>query len=639
MPILHRDFETRSRASIKTVGAHRYAADPSTSVLCVCYAVDNGPVELWLPGQPVPQCFVDAANNPDWIVVAHNDRFESAIEMHVLHPRFGWPPVPAEQHVCTMAAAQACALPGALEKVAAALRLKWQKDKQGHLLMMQLCKEDGRPVDPEKLQRLCEYCRIDVEVERELHGVLPKLSDDEQRVWVLDQRINSRGFHVDTALARAARDRVRNAELDIGRRVTSMTRGTITSVHQVERIKEYVNARGHQMRTLGKRAVSAVLAHGPDEETRELLELRRDGAHAAAKKFDKLLVCADGDDRIRDGFRFCGSSTGRWSGSRFQSQNLRKAKAPEISGAVNAVLAGDTVPLATVAKSTRGAICAQPGHVLIGADFSAVESRVLAWLAGETWKLEVYREYDRTKDPTLEPYCVNATKILKRNKPVTPEDETARGVGKTGDLAFGFGGGLKAFRKFDSSDTHSDADVESFKRAWRGEHRATVQFWRALDSALKRAIVTRLPVMLGALKAECVNSNLTLALPNGRRLFYPAARVVPSKKFENATEISFMDNGRGKWIRKAEWFGTFVENCVQATSRDLLVAAMLRVEDAGFPIVSHCHDEVVCEVRREDADLERFHALVVTPPPWADGLPIAAKAWIAERYGMPVQEL
>jgi DNA polymerase len=222
VPFLFRDFETRSTLNLKTVGAWRYAADPTTEVLCVGYAIDNDPAQIWTPGEPIPEEFITAARDPDWLVVAHSDQFETAIETRLLNPRYGWPLVPIERHRDTMAMALASARPGPLEGAAVALGLPIRKDAEGHALMLRMCKprkpkkgQDPNGIywidDPEKRARLAEYCKRDVEVERELHRRLPALSESELALWVLDATINQRGFHVDLQSTEAARQLVLGA--------------------------------------------------------------------------------------------------------------------------------------------------------------------------------------------------------------------------------------------------------------------------------------------------------------------------------------------------------------------------------------------------------------------------------------------
>ena len=277
MPILFRDIETRSTLDLKEVGAWRYAADPTTEVLCVGYCVDDGAVQIWTPGQPIPDEFIAAArdaDDPTWLIVAHNDSFETAIETRLLHPRFGWPLAPIELHRCTMARALASALPGSLEGAAAALGLPIEKDREGYRLMMQMAKprkarkgEDPNVIhwhdDPERRLRLAEYCKRDVELERLLYRRLPPLSVDEQILWVLDAKINVHGFHVDLELAEAARSIVHAEQEAIDRELTKITDGKVTSINQVAKLTALLKDHGHNVTGLTKRSVAAVLAHDP----------------------------------------------------------------------------------------------------------------------------------------------------------------------------------------------------------------------------------------------------------------------------------------------------------------------------------------------------------------------------------------
>jgi hypothetical protein len=369
------------------------------------------------------------------------------------------------------------------------------------------------------------------------------------------------------------------------------------------------------------------------DDVRRLLELRQQGAQAASRKLATLIASAGDDHRLRGTLRFHGASTGRWAGSRFQPQNLKKAKVKDIDAAVDAVRAGDLeavcalgAPLAIVGDLSRSMICAAPNHVLFGADFSAIESRVLAWLAGEKWKLETHRRFDTTNDPVDEPYCVTASRILGRT--ITPDDETGRAIGKVCDLAFGFGGGAGAMKRF--TNKYNDAEIERFKTSWRAQHAATVRFWDALEGTLRRAIRTGQRVTFKNIAAEMGDGTLYLILPSGRRLAYPGAHLAPGK-FDRPV-IVFKDNSAGGWSDVQGWRGTFTENVVQAVARDLLAASMLRLEAHGYQTVLHCHDEAVCEVPEGFGSAEEFHALMTALPNWADGLPLAAKAWKRINY-------
>ena len=380
-----------------------------------------------------------------------------------------------------------------------------------------------------------------------------------------------------------------------------------------------------------------MLAHAPSDNVRQLLELRLQGARASTRKFDALFAGVDRDHRLRGTLRFHASSTGRWSGARFQPQNLKKPETKDLDAAIEAILAGDMkrvrelgAPLTVAGDISRGIVCAAAGHALVGADFSAIESRVLAWLAGEEWKLDFYRRYDETGNPAFEPYCVMASQALKRT--VTPEDESGRSFGKTCDLAFGFGGGVGAWRKFDPSGTYSDSEIEHFKSAFRKTHQATVRFWHALERAAHRCVHTETQIPLGnRFSFTMENGTLFMRLPSGRRLAYPEASLGPGK-FEYTCELRYKDNAKGGWNTRSAWYGVLVENAVQATARDLLAAAMQRVEAAGYPIVLTVHDEIVCEVPEGFGSVEEFHRLMTELPNWAAGLPIAAKAWTRQRY-------
>jgi DNA polymerase family A/CHC2 zinc finger/Toprim domain len=637
------DLESRSTVALEVAGAWRYAGDLSTEILCSAYAIDDGPAQIWRPGDPPPQDLLACDE-----IVAHNWGFERPMSARILTPRYGWPEIPLAKQRCSMALALANALPAALEKTAKALGLPFEKDKEGYRLMRQMSRprrprkgEDPNGIywvdGPDLRKRLELYCCRDVEVERAIYRRLPPLSPEEQFVWELDAIINARGFFVDKPLTIAARDVARTEQAAVQAEVAALTNGEIVSIHQVEKIKEFVRAHGHALETLTRRSVSQVLRHNPSDAVRQLLELRRAGARASTKKFDALLASIDADSRLRGTLRFHGSSTGRWSGSRFQPQNLKKPETKDLDSAIAAILAGDMAkvrelgaPLTIAGDISRAVICAKPGHKLVGGDFSAIESRILACVAGENWKLEAYRKHDETSDPKFEPYCVMASKALKRE--VTPEDEAGRAFGKVFDLAFGFGGGLGAWRRFDDSDTYSDFEVEQFKTEFRYMHPETTRFWHHLERAAHQAVITGRRINLkNQFSFEMQSGTLLLTLPSGRRLSYPEAKLVPGK-FEGTYQLRYKDNAQGKWSDIDAWYGTLVENVVQATARDIMAAAMQRLEAAGYPIILTVHDEIVCEVPEEFGSVEEFQRLLVELPAWARGLPIAAKARSGPRY-------
>src|SRR6516225_4198167 len=383
MPTLYWDVETRSTVPLEDAGAWRYAGDASTEILYVGSAVDDAEVKFWTPSQAIPQEFIAAADDPSWCAAAHNFAFERAIASRILRPRFDWPEIPLAQQRCSMSAALANALPGALDNAARALKLDYQKDHEGYLLMRRMSRprrprkgEDPNGVyyvdGPDQRERLRQYLRRDIETLRALYRRLPPLSEFEQRLWQLDAIINARGFFTDIALTKAACEVARIEQANINAELRALTGGEIDSVHQVEKIKAFLRKHGHDIAGLTRRSVSAVLAHNPAGDVRQLIELRRAGARASTRKFDALLKSVDTDQRLRGTLRFHASSTGRWSGSRFQPQNLKKPETKDLDAAVDAIMAGDMArirelgaPLTVAGDIARSIICAAPGHVLI----------------------------------------------------------------------------------------------------------------------------------------------------------------------------------------------------------------------------------------------------------------------------------
>jgi DNA polymerase bacteriophage-type len=528
--VLHRDYETRSQCMLKSAGAYRYAADLRSEVLCCAYAVDGGAVQLWTPGDnPVPTEFIEAASNPNWIAVAHNDQFETAIEQYILAPRYGWPLIPIERHRCTMALSLAYGLPARLSAAADALELANRKDKAGERLMHQTSKprrahKDENPdqvhwfEDPERLDRLCEYCRQDVEIERELYQRLEPLSPPEQSIWQLSNSINDRGFCVDRKFAEAARRIARAAAPEIDQELAEIIGGAVTKIGQVARLLAWLQQQGCTMQKLDRGAIERQLEKELPPAVQRVLELRLGGAQAAVKKIDALLARAGDDDRVRGAFRYHGAATGRWAGEGFQPQNLKRPAVEDLDAAITAVSTGDYQhvksiypwPLSVVGDCSRSTIIAAPDHALIGGDFSSIESRVLAWVAGEEWKLDSYRRFDATGDPRDEPYCITACKIFRKPPGTYTKESPERSVGKTCDLAFGYQGGLNAWRKFEP-EKFTDAEVEQFKTEWRAAHPLIKRFWYDVDRAAWTAVHERGPCR--ALRAGSIQMHRRIPVP------------------------------------------------------------------------------------------------------------------------------
>jgi DNA polymerase bacteriophage-type len=650
MPILFHDFETRSTLDLKSVGSYRYSKHPTTDVWCCAYAVDDGPVQIWVPGDPVPPEFIEAANNPEWTTSAHNDQFERLITTHIMAPRYGWPIVPIERRRCPMAAALALALPGKLEMVAEALNLKQRKDAAGHKLMLKMAKprkprpdEDPDGVywidDAESLEQLKRYNKQDVEVDRELHYRLRPLIPEEQVRWQFDALVNDRGFAVDRDLAKAMVKIAETARLEIDAELEEITGGAVTAVSQTARLTQWLGDNGCPVDDIRKGTLSHALRRkGLAPEIVRVLELRQAGAHAAAAKPTAFLDRCDDDGRVRGAFIYHGASTGRWSSLGVQVQNLKRAGE---TGALEAVATGDIErvrevhpqPMAAIGSLTRALVWAQ-GRFM-AADFSGIESRITAWLAGETWKIEQWRKFDQTGDPNDEPYL-----ILGRMLGV-PEDK-ARLIGKIADLAFGFMGGEGAWRAackmYGIEDNRTEDGVRALQQAWRKAHPKVARFWALLDSAAIRATRTPGRVVEASKLVSFRHEDgfLFMRLPSGRELAYPFARLMRDDRGNQA--VTFMDLDKGRFIpykngRKGAYGGVWIENAVQATARDIFAEAMPRLEAAGYPVVFHVHDEIVAEVPVDsEHNVEDFVRIITEAPAWADGLPVAAKGWSGPRF-------
>jgi DNA polymerase bacteriophage-type len=313
---LHRDFETRSQLALGKVGAHRYAADRNTEVVCCAYAVDDETVQLWIPGNPVPPAFLEAASNPNWIAVAHNAGFEMAIERHLLGPRFDWPQIPIEQQRCTQAMALAAGLPARLSTAADALELANRKDAAGERLMHQMSKprrvrqgEDPSGTywfdDPDRLQRLHAYCRQDVQVERELFTRLPPLAPTEQALWILSNKIKQRGFRVDRGFAEAARKIAQAVGPEIDAELSELTAGAVSKINQIARLLSWLQQQGCTAKSLDRKAIEKQLLD-PDlsPPVQRVLELRSVVLRRPSRRLTHYLLAPDGEvsrsDRNRE---------------------------------------------------------------------------------------------------------------------------------------------------------------------------------------------------------------------------------------------------------------------------------------------------------------------------------------------------
>jgi DNA polymerase len=608
-----------------------------------------GPIKTWRPSDPIPQ---DAAADPETLIVAHHDAFERQLEEYILQPRYQWPIFSLERRRCTQASALSHALPAALDDIAAALKLEIRKTAAGKKAMKLLAQprkprkgEDPMLLywcnDPQLLETLYAYNRMDVEITAAIVRRLGFISPAEQRVWELDAAINARGVRCDIELLDAAIAIAEQAAAELKEKIDALSDGAITSIAQTKRIQEWLSQHGCDVPNVQEETLLEALKRTDlSADARRLIELRLDGAHAAVNKLATTRCWVGVDQRIRHAYRYHGAMPGRFTSIGVQLQNLKKPTVEDVGAAIEAVRSGSLAymqeryerSLSVIGDITRALIVPAPGHRLFIADLSGIESRGLAWLTNEQSKLEAWRNFDCTGNPEDEPYYRFGAEELKL------EGAKARGTGKTCDLAFGYEGSLGAWRRLAPADDNTpDEEVYRRCRAWKRRHPNIKKFWAtSVRQAVNALEHPAEPFTVARVAFAHEGEFLHMELSSGRRIRYPFARIYSN---DYGKTFTFRDASGGRW----EWYhvlkkgrgafgGLIAENATQALCRDVFVDAMLRLEGAGYHVVAHLHDEFICEVPDGFGDLDEFRAIITTPPTWAPDFPIAAKARIADRF-------
>lgn len=689
MTVLHLDFETRSTADLKKVGAYAYSEDPNTDVWCLAYAFDEEPIHIWQPGMYVPDD-VDAHIEQGGMCVAHNAAFERAIFANIMQPRYDFPVPHLRQWRCTMAMAYAMSLPGALEKAAPAMGLDVEKDMVGHRLMLKMCRPrriepDGTIIwwdEPENVQRLIEYCKKDVEVERRLMERLVPLRRAEQQVWFMDQEINDRGVYIDEELCNRAMLHVERDKARITQEMKRITGGTGPS--EVSQLVKWLNANGLETDTINADAIKEFLG-GWDlpDDIRRVLELRQAYAKTSVAKIGKMLDMRCRDGRVRGNLQYHGAGPGRWAARGVQMQNLTRPKIKDVGGVINLLMEMDWrdessteflelmygQPIHAISDCIRGMIAAERSNDLISSDLSNIEGRKAAWFAGQEDKLEAFRAYDRGEGPDL--YLVAAGGIFGL-EPAAAKPH--RQIGKVAELSLGYQGGFNAFvamaanydlkigDHFDviwpaAQEEHKDVVLEAWdkwgkkrgvdreawlaaevvKTGWRRKNDRIVATWANLEDAALQAVLNPGKVYAThKVKYRMAGSFLWCQLPSERCICYPYAKTQTVKTPWGAEKLAIvcksLNSTTNRWEEKTLYGGLLFENICQGSARDVLVAGMLNVRAAGYPIILTVHDEIISEKPKDFGSLDEFNALMTDLPPWAEGLPVSVDGWVGERY-------
>lgn len=718
----HIDFETRSATDLTKAGLYRYAEDPTTMPWGFRYRIGEvGPVMQWRPGWADPVDLLEHVAKGGK-VVCHNAAFERTMWNWVVIPRLcpHWPPMTIKQQDCTMSRAAAIAYPQKLEKLGEALGTDFRKNMDGHALMMKMAKPRRHNFDgsitwwdaPELIDANMEYCADDVRTETNADQLLPPLAPNSRADWEFDQVINERGVCFDMVAVRRAADLVDYAKKQNDKIMRELTDKQVPKCTQDAKLIEWLNGRGVATVSLSKGEVENVvfLAEvSKDDKALQAIKLRQAAWKTSTAKYKAMTKCVSWDSRIRGLLNWHGASTGRRAGRLVQPQNFPRVDPddkqlfaklklltemlldhgtdPRTLYDMLALMHGPLGVLDLLSKALRSMIIAAKGKKLVDGDFSNIEGRVNAWLAGEEWKVAAFLLYDIGVGPDLYKLAYARSFGVDVN---TIGKGPQRQIGKVQELALGFQGGVGSYismganygvNPFDLSmpvykATSADqwaltwASYDAAKKQgrtydlyqrewtalkilvdnWRTAHPAIVQsWWDYQDAAVEAVSAPGTVVYCAADRVQyyCDQRYLWCILPSGRMLCYAQPEVVQ-------TERKYIDKNTGEektrksnvvyfygvnsvthqWTRQNLYGGVQCNNIVQASAADLLIHAMFNLESAGFPVVLTVHDEILAEPDedRDDLSAARFEEVMSQLPPWAEGLPVAVSAWEDKRY-------
>lgn len=639
------DLETYSSVDLTKSGVYRYTEAPDFQVLLFGYAIDDEPVQVidLASGEEIPKDIMYMLYDPEVLKIAHNALFE-----RVCLNRYLKRAVLDQQWYCTMVHAYYLGLPGQLEEVARVLNLNQQKMAAGKALIRYFCvpqsvkNQDGLwvhgqrnlPQDaPDKWQMFKAYNAQDVETERELYKVLNRhpLPEREHKLWVLDQFINDYGVKVDLPMVRHAIICANNHQARLEKEAISLT--GLSNPNSTAQLKSWLQeTEGIEIESLNKKALPAIMKQLSEDTTRRVLEIRRELAKTSIKKYEAIdrTVCSDG--RVRGLFQFYGARTGRWAGRLVQVQNLPQNKIKDLGLARELLETGDYESLEMLFGSVpdilsqllRTAFIANEGRRFIVADFSSIEARVLSWLAQENWRIEVFKSHGKI-------YEASAAQMFKVPIETITKDNPLRQKGKIAELALGYGGSVGALKSMGALEMGlTEDELPGLVKTWRAANPKIVEFWWDVEEAAISAIEGKPAVLQYGLKFYYKNGALIIHLPSGRELFYQNPVIEPDKTGRQV--ITFDGQEQGKWTRVKTRGPKLVENIIQAVSRDCLAEAMLRLDEEGYVIVMHVHDEVILEMPNNWGSVDEVCEIMRQPLSWAPGLPLNADGYETTFY-------
>lgn len=651
------DLETYSSVNIKKAGAQAYMRSPDFEILLFGYSIDGAPVEILdlVNDGPLPQWLADMIFSPDYVKHAYNAPFEWGC----LSQYFGTKLDPSQWRD-TMLHGLYCGYTAGLEATGQALGLPEDKQKLniGKALIRYFCnpckptKANGNRTrnfpyhDPDKWKLFKEYCTQDVVTEMEIESRLScfPVPDAVQKQWETDLLINDRGVAVDMDFVRSALSL--GAAMKEKLTAEAVQLSGLQNPNSIKQLSAWLeNETGEEITDLRKDTVAKML--GRDENStavRRMLEIRQELGKTSMKKYDAIeeAVCSDG--RVRGLLQFYGANrTGRWAGRLVQVQNLPRTYTDPLNLGRKLVRERklDSIKVLfgsvndTLSQIIRTVFIAADGRVLIDADFSAIEARVISWLAGEEWRLDVFRKGGDI-------YCASASQMFHCNVVKGGENGHLRQKGKVAELALGYQGSTGALINMGALDMGiPEEDLPDIVRRWREANSKICELWYAFDSAAVSVISNGGYARVGScilrreFDAMQVCPFLTIELPSGRKLFYVNPGIGENKWGNPSISYAGVDQTSKKWKRIETYGGKLVENCVQAIARDCLAFAIERLEAAGFPVVFHVHDEVVIEIEPfadEKTMLDQVVSIMSASIPWAAGLPLNADGWVGRYF-------
>ena len=640
--ILAADIECFSDVDLIKCGVYAYADSPAFEILLFAYSFDGGKTQIidLAQGEKLPAEVEEAIFDESVTKTAYNANFERTC----LSKYFGRYLSPESWH-CSAVQAAMLALPRSLEDVGRVLGLDEQKMKEGKELIRYFCvpckptkANGGRTRNlpchaPEKWELFKTYCKRDVDVEKSIRRKLHNfpIPESEMELYRLDQRINDRGVLVDMGLVEQAIACERLHKEVVTKRAYELT--GLENPNSVAQLKGWLGDKGMEAESLSKKAVADMIAE-TDGEVEELLRLRLLMAKTSVKKYEAMerSVCSDG--RVHGLLQFYGANrTGRFAGRLVQIQNLPQNHIPDLELARELVKQGrfediellyDSTPNA-LSELIRTAFIPKPGCRFVVADFSAIEARVLAWLSGEQWRLDVFTSHGKIYEASASAMFHVPVEEITKTSPL-------RQKGKISELALGYGGSTGALISMGALDMGLVEDeLSPLVAAWRKANPHITQFWWDVDAAAVKAVTEKQKTKVGKIIFEYKSGILFITLPSGRKLSYVKPRMAVNKFGRDGLTYEGISENK-KWSRIETYGPKLVENIVQGTARDLLAEAMLRVEGKGYPIVMHCHDEIIAEVPEGTGSVDEMCEIMAVQPKWAEGLPLRADGYECKFY-------